>query len=448
MKANHQFQSPAWSAAKVSIPYMILGLLWIYFTDRIGPSEGEQYIYYQTYKGFAYVLLSSLLIFVLVRIFVHNVYSSNKKYQLLFDKNPLSIWVFDNETYEFLEVNQKTCDTYGYTREELLKMSILEIRPPEEIPKIKEALRKMTSGVEEAGIWKHTNKNGDFLYVSGTVFPIKFNNRNATLAIARNVTRQYLIEQEKKKVVDQLVAQNQNLEQFAFIVSHNLRAPVAQIEGLVALFDKDDLQNPINTQIIDFLNKSTEKLDDIIKDLSITIRMKNTTGESWEPVDVKDLVESIKILFSKKLEEIQGKITFTSLTNDSQIKSIKGYIYSILLNLITNSIKYRRLDSPPVISITLDQNDNHWVIIVKDNGMGLNLDQVRQDLFGLYKRFHFHVEGKGIGLFLVKTQVEALGGRIQVNSKPYEGTTFTIILPSNSETAIDNTKVILTENFL
>ena len=107
----------------------------------------------------------------------------------------------------------------------------------------------------------------------------------------------------------------------------------------------------------------------------------------------------------------------------------RSYLYSIFYNLISNSIKYRNPDIPTVISIKSQKAGNKIELRFKDNGKGIDLDKNGQNIFGLYKRFDNSVEGKGMGLYIVKTQVTTLGGTIQIESQPGKGTEFTLLFP-------------------
>ena len=123
-----------------------------------------------------------------------------------------------------------------------------------------------------------------------------------------------------------------------------------------------------------------------------------------------------------------GKIVLPS----KSIFSIRGFIHSIIYNIISNAIKYKSPERKPEIQVKIYQEDNNIILIIADNGLGIDLPHQRDKVFGLYKRFHFHTEGKGVGLYTVKTQVEILGGKIDVQSDVDKGTTFKISLPSNS----------------
>jgi light-regulated signal transduction histidine kinase (bacteriophytochrome) len=126
------------------------------------------------------------------------------------------------------------------------------------------------------------------------------------------------------------------------------------------------------------------------------------------------------------------KATNATINSDfrqvSSIRTVKKYLDSILFHLINNAIKYRHPDRAPVIVVKTERNDSEISIIVSDNGLGIDMHQFGGKIFSMYRRFHTHVEGKGIGLYLVKTQVEAIGGRIEVESVVEVGSTFKVYL--------------------
>jgi len=137
------------------------------------------------------------------------------------------------------------------------------------------------------------------------------------------------------------------------------------------------------------------------------------------------LVEKITTSISNQIkkENVSFVLDFSKV---KEMMPIKSYLYSIFYNLITNSIKYKQLQVNPVIEIRSAMNGKNIVLFFKDNGLGFDTNKNQNQIFGLYKRFHSHVEGKGLGLFMVKSQVESLGGKISVNSEINKGTEFKI----------------------
>jgi len=245
---------------------------------------------------------------------------------------------------------------------------------------------------------------------------------------ATNITAAKIAELETIKVSNDLVQRNNDLEQFAYIVSHNLRAPLANIIGLSKILKQDDL--PVNEKIQseEFLFQSILKLDEIVKDLNHILQVGRDINEIKEMVLFSELVNNILTGF--QLLIVQENITIT--TNFSQVDrifTIKSYLYSIFYNLISNSFKYRQSNMPLVIEINALIEDNKVTIIFKDNARGIDLGAKGKEIFVLYKRFHLDTEGKGIGLYMVKSQVEALGGSIYVSSQPNVGSIFSVELP-------------------
>ena len=230
--------------------------------------------------------------------------------------------------------------------------------------------------------------------------------------------------QDLKKTNLELIEYNNRLEQFAYIISHNLRAPMARLVGLSHVLDHarsgDESQ-----KIIRLMIKSTGELEQVIKDLGVILGVQKTGSLPIAEVD-------LRLSFNKVVEMLEPEIkeTGASLQQNFEVDkfySLPPYIDSILYNLISNALKYRHPDRVPVVSLNSRLDNDTITIEVRDNGLGIDLDKNKENLFNLYKRFHFHVEGKGLGLYLVKTQVMALGGRIDVDSKLYEGTTFTLL---------------------
>jgi signal transduction histidine kinase len=175
------------------------------------------------------------------------------------------------------------------------------------------------------------------------------------------------------------------------------------------------------------LHTATEQLDNVIKDLNNVLVVKREINEKKEKVFFPELIENIKSSIQNIVEKDHVKI-ITDFSAVDSITTLKGHLYSIFYNLISNSIKYSRPGVAPVIKVTSEKKGKHVLLRFMDNGIGIDLEQHRDSVFGLYKRFHFEVEGKGMGLFMTKTQVETLGGKISISSEVNKGTEFMIEL--------------------
>jgi signal transduction histidine kinase len=226
---------------------------------------------------------------------------------------------------------------------------------------------------------------------------------------------------------NELIKHNTELRQFSYTVSHNLRGPVASLLGLLSLIEFSKLDDN-NKKIINFLKTSIHQLDTIIHDLSKIIDIRNDIFRIRQKIDLAQEIEDIKKILSKEIEGHQIKFA-CDIETEEPLYSVKPMIHSILFNLISNSIKYRSLDRTTEIQIKARNTADQFVLSIRDNGLGIDLNRYKENLFKLYKRFHFHTEGKGLGLYLVKLQCESLGGRVDVNSELNKSTTFTIYLP-------------------
>lgn len=242
----------------------------------------------------------------------------------------------------------------------------------------------------------------------------------------------------------ELIRHNNELMQFSYTVSHNLRGPVASLIGLLKLLEHSS--SPEETKdIFDHINRSTSSLDQIIKDLASIIDIRNTVVEVKQKLLLEDEITTVKNLLEKQIKDYNVKIV-THFQKAPEIFSIRPMVSSIFYNLISNAIKYRSPDRSPEIIITSFTEKNFIKIKIADNGLGIDLERFGDKLFGLYKRFHTHTEGKGLGLFLVKLQAEALEGTIDVDSIPGAGTTFTLRLKTpdaSNQILLDNEMVTL-----
>jgi signal transduction histidine kinase len=241
-------------------------------------------------------------------------------------------------------------------------------------------------------------------------------------------------EQQRDKMTSDLIQRNKDLEQFAYIVSHNLRGSVANILGLFNLWDPEKRNKHEQKYIYEGIRFSVKKLDDVITDLNYILQVKREINEHRETVIFANVIKDIKVGIYTMIKKEKARIKY-SFDEADRILTIKSYLQSIFYNLIVNSIKYKKEEEAPLIEINSRCEKDSILIHFKDNGIGIDMEKNGDKIFGLYKRFSETQEGKGMGLFMVKTQVEALSGEIEINSEPGKGTEFIIRLPVNGPTA-------------
>lgn len=257
-----------------------------------------------------------------------------------------------------------------------------------------------------------------------------FNNDGSVdriLLVTQNISEAKIAEAERDRLIKDLKSQNEELQRFAYIISHNIRAPIVNISSLLELYNSDTPADPENVEVIENLRASTNILHGTLEDLIEVVSIKKNKIPKIENVSFKKLVRNIERSLSKQLQESE-----TVIHMDFQQAPNINYIYShlenFIINLTTNAIKYKHPDRSPVIHIRTYQKADYTVIEFRDNGIGIDLDRYRDRLFGLYQRFHSHVEGKGLGLYLVREQIRAHDGNLAVSSVVGEGTSFYIYL--------------------
>jgi PAS domain S-box-containing protein len=246
-----------------------------------------------------------------------------------------------------------------------------------------------------------------------------------TACYSRDITQLKLAELERIKISNDLILRNKDLEQFAYIISHNLRAPVANIKGIAEAINSMQLDEQKEKQMKGYLITSVKKLDEVIVDLNEILQIKGNVSEKKETVRFSQLLSDIQISIDSLIRKEEVNF-ITDFSDVDEMQTLKSYLYSIFYNLISNSIKYRCPDISPAIEIRSKNPKNKIELIFKDNGLGIDLKKRGGQVFGLYKRFHSHTEGKGMGLYMVKAQVETLGGKISVESEVNKGTEFRI----------------------
>lgn len=230
---------------------------------------------------------------------------------------------------------------------------------------------------------------------------------------------------------EELVKYNNELVQFSYTVSHNLRGPVARLLGLTRLLKITKELNE-RSQLQNLILKSSEELDEILKDISLIVDIRNEIYRVRERVYFEDeLKKALSLLDVNIKDEYNFNVDLSSAPS---IFGVRPMLQSIIYNLLSNAIKYQSPDRQLQIRIKSYARSGYKTILeVSDNGIGIDLANQQNNIFKLYKRFHTHVSGKGLGLYLVKTQVEALGGEIEVESKVDNGTTFRIIFKQPEE---------------
>lgn len=231
---------------------------------------------------------------------------------------------------------------------------------------------------------------------------------------------------ELKQLSQELMHSNRELQQFAYITSHNLRAPVANLISLLELFDKNHLSER-NSVFLDKIEMSVERLHATLNDLNEILSSRTNKAEKDEILHFEEEFNKVTTLISEEIR-LREVIIQTDFSKAPSMFFSRKVLHSIFLNLLTNAIKYRRPGTNPEISVSTEEDGEYIILYVKDNGLGIDMEKYGNKIFGLYQRFHDNKDGKGLGLYIIKNQIEALDGKIAVESIVNKGTMFHVFL--------------------
>lgn len=247
----------------------------------------------------------------------------------------------------------------------------------------------------------------------------------AYVKIRQNAKQMVLDKIIQENLMDELTIQNQQLNDFANITSHNLRSPASNITALIATIEENSSVDEYK-MIFEMLKKVAQNLNDSLNQLMEVLHIKKN-----KIIDKEFL--TFQEIYTKISESLQGEILKskaiirTDFSEIEQIEYSKIYLESIFHNLISNALKYRDLVRIPEITIKTEKKSNFIFLHITDNGLGIDLEKNGHKIFGMHQIFHNHPDAKGIGLFMTKTQIESMNGKITVSSQPNIGTTFTVM---------------------
>ena len=245
-------------------------------------------------------------------------------------------------------------------------------------------------------------------------------------AIFQNIDYIKKKELEVQDAVNLLSDQNKRLQNFAYIVSHNLRSHTGNMQFMVNLLDQTETEDD-RREIFAHIKSISGSLNTTIEHLSEIVKIQSEIAKERKKLELEPTLKTILSALESNIKASGAKIEY-DFSDCSEVFYIPAYLESIFQNMITNSIKYRHPDRKPVIKIRSAKIRHHIYLYFEDNGMGIDLDKYGDSVFGMYKTFHHNADAKGIGLFMTRNQIEALGGTIDIDSEVNVGTTFTVKL--------------------
>lgn len=340
-------------------------------------------------------------------------------------KNMPNMFFSLDRSFRLTSFNRASEQFMGRDAEQVMGKTMEEVFPIGEPLYLKESEEVLETGKAKIFISTFSINETPYTY-NVNIYPTE----KGVSVLMTDMTLQKKSEAEMLELVDHLQKKNKNLRQFAYTISHDLRAPIARILGLVSLSGIDQQYKINNKSLLENVSDEITNLDNVVKDLNIAISAREE-GKQKEYVTLETELKLIKKILENEI--VESKVVITSdFQNPKGVVTVKSFLYSIMYNLLSNAIKYRRREVPLTIHLKAQQENEFICLSVKDNGMGIDMEKYGGKIFGLYNRFHGKkIEGKGIGLNLVKAQAETLGGKVEVISKVNQGSEFKIFFPLN-----------------
>ena len=413
--------------------------------------QGEKLGWYE--EAFGEALFSILNILILVIIILWNVnrlifeetrrktaeekkmeaYARIRILSLAIEQSPVTTIITDLSG-NIVYVNPTFTKTSGYTSEEATGKNPRILKTEFKTPlEYKEMWDTILSGQDWSGIFQNKKKNGALYWESAVISPVKNEAGLIThfLAVKEDITERKLADEKRKKDeqklkehAELLVSKNIQLTDFCNIVSHNLRGPMVNISMLI-----DFIENAKNekerTEMLEKLKPVITNLNESFNELVESLQVRNDHELKSEKISLEDALQKILYGMEAEISMYDANIGI-DITNAPVINFPAKYLKSILFNLINNSLKYRSPERKPIIKINTKKINDSIILSIADNGLGIDLKMHQKNLFKIRKVFHEHPDAKGFGLFMTKTQVEAMGGKIWVESTPDAGATFFI----------------------
>jgi PAS domain S-box-containing protein len=332
-------------------------------------------------------------------------------------------------------VNDNFCNISKYSAEELIGQDHRIINSgyhPKEF--IKNLWTTIANGKVWKGELKNKAKDGTTYWVDTTIVPF-LNTDNKPyqyVAIRSDITDRKRGEEQIKKSNEKALEHNKALEfkneqlsDFCNIVSHNLRAPLINISMLVDYIEQshDEVERK---EMLVKIKPVVNHLMDVFNELVESLQVKQDNEIRIDRIILEDTLDKVLMGFEAQIREYNAEICI-DFSDASEIHFPQKYIESVFTNLISNALKYKSPNRSPIITIKTKKEVNNTVLLsVTDNGLGIDLIRHKDQIFKIRKTFHKHLDAKGFGLFMTKTHVEAMGGKIWAESQPEKGSTFFI----------------------
>ncbi len=361
---------------------------------------------------------------------------SEAHFKVLVNHHPDLISLLD-KNFRYIFVNKTVLQTGRIPEELLIGKTIYELGLPEEFVKLQEHYLQKAFQTGEYDSYETFMK----LPQLGTrrlrfsvvpVFDTNGQEVESVLNLAKDVTDQKEFENELNETIHELqelsgnlANKNRQLQDFAYIVSHNLRSPMSNLVALMNLYENEKSAEQ-KEFLVRKIGEVTRSFSKTIDELTEVVKIRQQINIEFQHHRFEEVVEDIKTMLDRQIVNSNSQIHYDFSACDT-IRYPKVYLESILLNLITNAIKYRSEQRELTVRLSTRMVDGSILLICEDNGLGIDLKKFGDKIFGMNKTFHPNPDSRGMGLFITRNQIESLGGSITVESELGKGSVFTVL---------------------
>ena len=327
----------------------------------------------------------------------------------------------------WLKVNESVCDIFGYTRWELFNMDINNIVYAQDLGVHEEKYEKLVNGeIDKYRVkQRYFHKNGSIKWMLISVSLVYFKEGRPHMIWQFNdITNRKKSEDKLKAMLSVAKEQNERLTSFANIVTHNLRSHSGNLFSITEFLEEDfsKLKHNENFQL---LKQAVENLQETVSHLTEVAKIRKIDDSKMQALNLYDYVEKATYNIIALAQNAEA-IIYNEIDEDLCIKGIPAYLDSIILNFLTNAIKYKSELRKPIVELKSETTKEFVILKIKDNGLGIDLEKFGDTIFQLYKTFHHNEGAIGIGLFITKNHIESLGGKVAVISTVDVGTEFSV----------------------
>lgn len=352
--------------------------------------------------------------------------TSERRYKDLFENSLDGIYKSTSDG-KFVEVNPALVNMLGYeSAEELLSIDIKsELYFAEE--------ERQSAQNDDIDVYRLRKKNGEEIWVEdhGRYEPNESGQIVFHAGVLRDITARKNAEEKLINSLQVTMEQNKRLLDFSYIVSHNLRSHTSNISGVLSLLEMAETEEE-KKDLMEMLRKVADALDDTMHHLNNVVNIQTTTDLPLQKLCLYDYVNRTKEILVEQINA-RNALIVNEVNPDIYVTFNVAYLESILLNFMSNGVKYASPERRLRLTISCKELDKFYELSIKDNGLGIDMDRHGDSLFGMYKTFHKNHDARGIGLFISKNQIESMGGSVRAESEVDKGSTFYIKIAKREE---------------